>query len=141
MNEFDDIGDLEDLWRSASSKPPIPEGNYVLRTDQFTLTRSRTETKGILVRFRIVEGPCANRTLFDTCWITEAAREYSRRVFDTIGLEGKSLREILNFRDFATLPLLQARVRVTDFEGSRRSEIERLWRAKLASDSNEIDRS
>jgi hypothetical protein len=86
-----------EAWRStkpAEDFAPLPAGGYVATLERAELTNARTkQTPGVKLTFKVLEGPHAGRLVWADLWLSERAREHTKRDLLKLGVTDLSQLE------------------------------------------------
>lgn len=119
------LAKLQKQYKAAKAAPsggfvPVPDGRYQARVDRAAIEEHR-QHKYLLCAwtFTILEGPCANRKVFNNYHIgkTEQALGFLKRDLNQIGIETEDLEEALR----------QAIGRVVDIRVTTRNGFQNVW--------------
>lgn len=118
--------DIDHAYREAevASDIPVPEGQYRLKPTGAAAQFARTGSEGIRLEFAVVDGPYAGTLLSHTFWLSGGALPYAKRILPICGFEGLSPNQILEFRDFDSLPVVRAHARRDVWQGHVRLVLE-----------------
>lgn len=80
------VPNLSDVTPAGGDYEPLPDGWYNVRVTDAEEVTARTGTPGIKVTMQVIDGPHANRKIFDRIWVSEAGAGFLRQKLESMGM-------------------------------------------------------
>ncbi len=82
--------DFSQTWQNtqaAGEFAPLPAGDYVCHADKGELRNSRKGTPSYCITFKVIEGECTGRLVWDDLFLTKAALPMAKRDLEKLGID------------------------------------------------------